>query len=114
MLLFLVASLSALLSFRLMWGRLERRDAAVAVRRLAMRTQTVEGRRSRPRLIDVAGAVRGQLAAKLLARFKLQESAARLLETAGLKWGPSGLLHRSIGLFVSVFGVVTLLMGNSF
>jgi len=33
LMLFLVASLSALLSFRLMWGRLERRDAAVARRR---------------------------------------------------------------------------------
>jgi tight adherence protein B len=112
--LFLVVSLSAVLAFRLMWARLERHDAAVAVRRLAMPAQTVAGSHARPRLIDIAGDVRGQLAAKLLARFKLQESAARLLETAGLKWGPSGLLHRSIALFVGVFGGVTVVMGNTF
>jgi tight adherence protein B len=113
-LLFMVASATALLSFKLMWERLERRDAAAAVKRLAAPVAAVEGRRSRPRLIDVAGEVRGRLAAKLLERFKLQESAARLLETAGLKWGPAGLLHRSIALFVGGFGVVTIGMGNSF
>jgi tight adherence protein B len=110
----IVASATALLSFKLMWTRLERRDAAAAVRRLAAPVTAVEGRRSRPRLIEVAGEVRGQLAAKLLERFKLQESAGRLLETAGLKWGPAGLLHRSIAWFVGVFGVVTITMGNSF
>ena len=113
LMLFLVASLSALLSFRLMWGRLERRDAAVAVRRLSIRPAAAEGTRSRPRLIAVAGEVRGQIAARLLARFRLQESAARLLETAGLKWGPSGLLHRSIAVFVGGFALVTLATGNT-
>jgi tight adherence protein B len=114
LLLFLLASATALLSFKLMWARLERRDAAAAVQRLAAPAPASPGRRTRPRLIDVAGEVRGRLAAKLLERFKLQESAARLLETAGLKWGPSGLLHRSIAWFVGVFGVVTIAMGNSF
>jgi tight adherence protein B len=111
-LLFLIASGTALISFRLMWARLERRDAAVAVRRLATPVRLAEGRRSRPRLIDVAGEVRGRLAAKLLERFNLQESAARLLDTAGLKWGPSGLLHRSVGMFLGAFAVVTVATGN--
>jgi tight adherence protein B len=114
LLLFLIASASALLSFKLMWTRLERRDTAAAVRRLAAPAPTLAGARSRPRLIEVAGEVRGRLAVKLLQRFQLQESAARLLETAGLKWGPSGLLHRSIAMFVGVFALVTLVLGNSF
>jgi tight adherence protein B len=113
MLLFLIASATALVSFKLMWVRLERRDAAIAVRRLAMPVPGVQGTRSRPRLIEVAGAVRGKLAAKLLERFKLQESAARLLETAGLKWGPSGLLHRSATMFLAAFAIVTIATGNT-
>jgi tight adherence protein B len=112
-LLFLIASLTALLSFRLMWVRLERRDAAIAVRRVAMRVPAAEGVRLRPRLIGVATEVRGRLAAKVLERFKLQESAGRLLETAELKWGPAGLLHRSVALFLAGFAVVTLAAGNS-
>ena len=114
LLLFLLASATALLSFKLMWARLERRDAAAAVQRLATPAPAAHGSRARPRLIDVAGEVRGRLAAKLLERFKLQESASRLLETAGLKWGPSGLLHRSVAWFVGVFGAVTIAMGNGF
>jgi tight adherence protein B len=37
----------------------------------------------------------GRMARSLLARFKLRERAERLLETADLKWGAAGLLHRS-------------------
>jgi hypothetical protein len=41
----LVAAGSAMLCFRLMWARLERRETAVAVRRLALRApeKTVRG-----------------------------------------------------------------------
>jgi tight adherence protein B len=111
--LFLIASATALVSFKLMWGRLERRDAALAVRRLAAPARTPEATRMRPRLIEVAGEVRGRLAAKLLERFKLQEGAALLLETAGLKWGPSGLLHRSIAVFLAAFTALTAFTGNT-
>src|SRR5258707_878903 len=104
--LFLIAAATALGSFWLMWADLGRRDAALAVRRLATPAPQVAGARSRPRLIEVAGEVRGRFAARLLERFKLQEGAAQLLETAGLKWGPSGLLHRSIAVFLGAFAVV--------
>jgi tight adherence protein B len=113
MLLFVIAAASALLSFRLMWAGLERRDAATAVRRLALPAPSAQGARSRPRLIDAAGEVRGRIAAKLLERFKLQESASRLLETAGLKWGPTGLAHRTVAAFLAGFAVVTIATGNA-
>jgi len=110
---FLIASASALLCFKLVWTRLERRDAAVAVRRLALPVRERAEQRIRPRLIEVAGEVRGRLAARLLEAFRLKEDAARLLETAGLKWGPAGMAHRSAALFLAGFALVTLATGNS-
>jgi tight adherence protein B len=109
-----VAAATAVLSFWLMWTRLQRRDLRTAVARVsAPALQAAGARRTRPRLIEVAGDVRGQLTAKLLDRLKLRESAAHLLEAAALKWGPAGLLHRSIGLFVVAFLGVTEFTGNS-
>jgi tight adherence protein B len=53
------------------------------------------------------------MTARLLERLRLKAAAARLLETAALKWGPAGLMHRSLGMFLGGFGGVTLLTGNS-
>jgi tight adherence protein B len=111
--LFVIAAATCLLSFELLWARLERRDAAAALQRLALRAPEKEGVRQRPRLIEVAGEVRGRLAAKLLDRLRLQVAAGRLLETAGLKWGASGLLHRSLALFLFGFAAATLATGNT-
>jgi tight adherence protein B len=111
---FLVALVTAVLTFSYLWARLERRDAALAVRRLAApRREKGEPGTRRPRLIDAASEVRGRLTARLLERVKLKETAARLLETAALKWGPAGLLHRSLAMFLVGFGAVTLVTGNS-
>jgi tight adherence protein B len=111
---FLVALVTAVLTYSYLWARLERRDAALAVRRLAARPREKEERGTRrPRLIDAAGEVRGRLTARLLERVKLKETIARLLETAALKWGPVGLLHRSLAMFLVGFGVVTVATGNS-
>jgi tight adherence protein B len=111
---FLVAAATALLTYSYLWARLERRDAALAVRRLAVQPREKgEQRTRRPRLIDAAGEVRGRLTAGLLERMKLKETAARLLETAALKWGPARLLHRSLAMFLVGFGTVTVLTGNS-
>ena len=113
--LFLVAAATGLLTYWLAAGRLERRDAALAVRRLAGRSPGVpaQGRRAKPRLIVAAGEVRGRLTARLLERLRIKEAAARLLETAALKWGPVGLLHRSLALFLAGFAGVTLFTANS-
>jgi tight adherence protein B len=112
--LFLVASATGILTYWLAAGRLAKRDAALAVRRLGARaTAPGDGRRERPRLIAAAGEVHGRLTAHLLERLRLKQAAARLLETAALKWGPAGLLHRSLGLFLAGFAGMTLLTKNT-
>ncbi len=111
---FLIAGLTAVLTYAYLWARLERRDAALAIRRLAAgpREKSDRGPR-RPRLLEAASDVRGRLTARLLDRMKLKEKAARLLETAALKWGPAGMLHRSLWLFLGVFAIATIATGNS-
>jgi tight adherence protein B len=113
--LFLVAAATGVLTYSLAARRLEKRDAALAVRRLGARARAAAGdaRRARPRLIQAASEVRGRMTARLLERLRLKASAARLLETAALKWGPAGLLHRSLALFLGGFAGVTLLTANS-
>ena len=112
--LFLVTAATGVLTYTLIWLRLERRGTALTVRRLAMPAAAKKdtGRR-RPRLFEAAGEVRGLLTGRLLERLRMREAAARLLETAALKWGPAGLLHRSIALFVTGFLGVTVFTGNS-
>ena len=111
--LFLVAATTAVLTYSLVARRLEKRDAILAVRRLAPRVMGPAAAVGRPRLIEAATEVRGRLTAKLMERLRLKQKAARLLETADLKWGPAGLLHRSAVLFLAGFGMVTLATGNS-
>jgi tight adherence protein B len=112
--LFLVAAATGVLTYTLLWQRLERRDTALAVRRLAARAAEKENAgRGRPRLIEAAGEVRGLLTGRLLDGLRLREAAAHLLETAALKWGPAGLLHRGIALFLAGFGAATVITGNS-
>jgi tight adherence protein B len=111
---FLVAAVTGVWTYRLIWQRLERRDTQLAVRRLAARAAGKEPAGSgRPRLIEAAGEVRGLLTGRLLDCLRLREAAARLLETAALKWGPAGLLQRSIALFLAGFGAVTVMTGNT-
>jgi tight adherence protein B len=113
--LFVLAAATGVLTFSLAYHRLEKRDAALAVRRLGARATEAAagGRRGRPRLIEAAGEVRGRMTARLLERMRLKQAAARLLETAALKWGPAGLLHRSLALFLGGFAGVTLFTANS-
>ena len=112
--LFVVAAATGVLTYALLRQRLERRDTALAVRRLAARPAG-EGRadRLRPRLIEAAGEARGPLTGRLLDGLRLREAAARLLETAALKWGPAGLLRRSIALFLAGFVAATVGTGNT-
>jgi tight adherence protein B len=111
---FLIAAVTAVLTYSWLSARFERRDAFLAVRRLAAGEPAANRRGPRrPRLIETAGAMRGLLTARLLDRMKLKETAARLLETAALRWGPPGLLHRCLALFLAVFGLVTLATANA-
>jgi tight adherence protein B len=93
---------------------LERSQARSALARLAA-TQgaPAEARRaSRPQLIDPNAVARGRMAARVLQRIRLNAAAERLLETAALKWGASGFLHRLTALFLAGFLAVTVVTGN--
>jgi tight adherence protein B len=114
MVLFLLAAVTAVMTYSLVWQRMVRRDTALVVRRLAAPVVQKPGaRRGRPRLIEAAGEVRGILSGRLLDCLRLRDSAARLLETAALKWGPAGLLQRSIGMFLAGFLGTTVFTGNT-
>jgi len=57
--LFLLAAVTGVVTYRLLWQRLERRDTALAVRRLsAPAVEKGSARRGRPRLIEASGEVR--------------------------------------------------------
>jgi tight adherence protein B len=92
-----------------------RRGNAKAVRRLSARSpRQDETRRSAlPLLTDAANRIRGRLASGLLDALRLKQTAEGLLEAADMKWGPAGLLHRSIGIFLAGFGIATLATSNS-
>ena len=114
LLLFGVAALTALSTYALLWRYLEHRDTAVAMQRLAARAgERGVVRRSRPRLVEAANEVRGLLTGRLLDGLRLREAATRLLDAAALKWGPGGLLQRSIGLFLAGFLGVTVVTRNT-
>ena len=88
----LLAAASGLLTYVLLRQRLDRRDAAVAVHRLAPPAAGKEHvDRSRPRLIEAGGEVWGPLTGRLLDGLGMRAAAAHLLESAALKWGPAGL-----------------------
>jgi tight adherence protein B len=63
--------------------------------------------------MQAPGEERSRMAASLLARFKLRERAERLLETADLKWGAVGLIHRSAGAALAASLVVLVATHNS-
>ena len=111
--LFLIAASTGLLTYALLWRHLERRGTQMAMRRLAARADKGVAVRGRPRLVEAANEVRGLLTGRLLDGFNLREGATQLLETAALKWGPGGLLQRSIGLFLAGFLAITLTTRNT-
>jgi tight adherence protein B len=114
LMLFLVAALSGVLMYAVLWRRLQRRDAVLALQRLGpLQLDPVGKLRRRPLLIAAATEVRGRLTARLMERLRVKQTAALLLDTAAVRWGPAGLLHRSMGLFLAGFAVVTLASGNT-
>lgn len=110
---FLVAAITAVLTYCGLAARIVRGDAERTVRRLAAGADGKTGRRPmRPRLIEAGNETRGRLAALVLERLNLKESAERLLDTAALRWGASGLFHRSVALFLAMFAAITAATGN--
>ncbi|HEX6971422.1 MAG TPA: type II secretion system F family protein, partial [Limnochordia bacterium] len=96
-------------------ARMERRATAEALRRLGAKPASgrVERRAAaRPLLIQHADQASGRLAKTVLERLQIKQAAERLLERAAVKWGPAGLLHRSVALFLAAFAVATVWSGN--
>src|SRR3954468_14135763 len=94
--------------------RLERRDTALALRRLGGHGPVrAEARRAvRPLLMHTANEARGRMAATVLNGLRLRQAAERLLETAAVKWGAAGLLHRSVAAFLAAFTAGALWTGK--
>ena len=111
---FLVAAVTGVATYTLLWRHLQRRDTVTAMRRLAARSaeKGVTGR-GRPRLVEAAEEMRGLLTGRLLDGLRLREGATRLLDAAALKWGPGGLLQRSIALFLAGFLGATIITANT-
>jgi len=109
----LIAWLASVLTYLLLTERGRRRAKALAIARLAgPRADHAVGER-RPRLIAAADAARNRLTLRLMEAANIRQAAAELLESAGVKWSPAGLLQLTLTLFIAGFALVTLVMGNS-
>lgn len=91
------------------------REHALAMRRLTGRAVLkAAGRKSAESvLMQPSAEVQGRLATRMLERMKLKEKVERLLETADLKWGAPGLMHRSAAACLAASLAVMVATGNS-
>ncbi|MGA3015666.1 MAG: type II secretion system F family protein [Bryobacteraceae bacterium] len=112
---FLLTTLTSMATMALAMNWQARREHALALRRLAGKaTAKAAGQPSvKPLLMQVAGEVRGRLATRALERLKLKEAVERMLETADLKWGAAGLLHRSAAACLGAALAAMALTANS-
>lgn len=112
---FLLAAINAIVAFVIFRAVWERWQRSSSLRRLAGKGSGANGKRpeEQPRLIRADERSGRLMANRTLERLRLKLSAERLLETAGLKWGAAGLLHRSIGMFLLGFLAVTLAAHNA-
>jgi tight adherence protein B len=111
---FLLTALTSMATMALVGNWQARREHALALRRLAGKVVAKAGGQpsAKPLLIEVAGEVRGRLATRALERLKLKAAVERMLETADLKWGAAGLLHRSAGACLGAALAVMALTAN--
>ncbi|MBZ5617565.1 MAG: type II secretion system F family protein [Acidobacteriia bacterium] len=111
---FILAFLTSIGSYLLASLCLDARARRTWLRRLAGhgRESAASRRSAGPALMQMVDEVRGRLATRLLDRLRLKQAAERMLETAGLKWGAAGFIHRSTGFFLAAFLLVTILTKN--
>jgi len=111
---FLLSLLSSVGSYYLVSTWMDRRMRAAVLRRFAGKDPAPTSAHSggTPALMQIADDMRGRLASRLLERLRLKKMVEQLLETAGLKWGVTGLAHGSAGAFLAGFLVLTLATGN--
>src|SRR5579872_907848 len=93
---FLVAAANAVLAYFVMGRLWEQWRRGSFLRRLSRRGAGGGGKptENQPRLIRADVNTR-LVAARALERLRIKRSAEGVLETAALKWGAAGLLHRS-------------------
>jgi tight adherence protein B len=112
--LFVFAAANAALAYFVIGRLWENWRRGTFLRRLSRRAAASGGKvtESQPRLIrpDVNTRL---VASRALERLRIRQSAERLLETAALKWGAAGLLHRSIAMFLVGFLSVALVTRNA-
>ncbi|SPF53567.1 Type II secretion system protein [Candidatus Sulfopaludibacter sp. SbA4] len=107
---FIVAFVMSVGSYLLVSGWLDRRGRAAVLSRFSGKELAVgaERRSAHPALMQITDAVRGRFATRFLERLRLKQSAEAWLETAALKWGAAGLMHRSVAAFLVAFALVTV------
>lgn len=110
----IVAFLASVGSYLLVSGWMDRRARTAVLRRFSGKELPLAAvrRSAQPVLMQITDAVRGRFAIRILERLRLKQSAEGWLETAALKWGAAGLMHRSVGAFLAAFALVTLLTQN--
>ena len=115
LLIFLLTVSSSMGAMLLAMRVFARREHATGLRRLAGKPR-MSRETERPAtsvLMQAPVASRGRMAKRLLQRLHLRESTERLLETADLKWGAVGLIHRcALGALIGAVGVL-IGTGNS-
>jgi tight adherence protein B len=111
---FILAFLTSVASYLLVSAWLDRRARATALRRLAAQGPEAAGTRrtAGPALMQMVDEAGGRLATRMLDRLRIKPALEQLLETAGLKWGAAGLIHRSTGFFLATFALVTMAAHN--
>jgi len=112
--LFLLAALNAVLAYAAIGVGWERWQRGSFLRRLALGRQTPGGARAdrQPRLIRTDDRSARLMATRALVHLRIKPALERLLETAALKWGAAGLLHRSLALWLAGFLAVTIAAHN--
>jgi len=114
--LFLITAGVSMMTMVLLSLWVTRREHASGLRRLTGRkapsrnpSRTAAG----PVLMQAPGEEHAKMAASLLARFQLRARVERLLETADVKWGATGLIHRCAASALACSLAVLLLTHNS-
>lgn len=107
------ASMAAMILITL-W--MTRRDHVTGLRRLTGRKMAIQEpprAGSRPVLMQSPAEEHARMARHLLTRFKLRARTEQLLETADLKWGAVGLIHRSAAAALGGALLALLITRNS-
>lgn len=113
--LFLITAGTTMATMVLLSLWVTRREHASGLRRLTGRKPSRSPSRNAtgPVLMQTSIEEHGRMAQSLLARFKLRERAERMLETADLKWGAVGLIHRSAASALAASLAVLVATKNS-